>query len=77
MERSANRVNVGCENCHGPSAAHVREPKVHTPYVPADQCIRCHDRENSPHFEHETYWAKIQHGPRATSAPAVKTAGVP
>ena len=77
VERSADRVNVGCENCHGPSAAHVREPKVHTPYVPADQCIRCHDRENSPHFEHEPYWAKIQHGPRATSAPAVKTAGVP
>jgi hypothetical protein len=66
---SPDRVGVGCETCHGPSAAHVKEPKVHTPFTPADQCRRCHDLENSPKFDFDVYWPKIQHGPRATSAP--------
>ena len=30
--RSPALVEVGCENCHGPSREHVREPKIHTGY---------------------------------------------
>lgn len=57
-------VGVGCENCHGPSAAHVKDPKVRTPFFAAarDQCIRCHDHENSPKFDYATYWPRILHG---------------
>jgi len=53
---------VGCENCHGPSLAHVKEPKRHTGFAAVDQCVRCHDHENSPKFEYASYWEKIRHG---------------
>ena len=64
MGRSPGLREVGCENCHGPSREHVREPKIHTGYFAqaANQCIACHDRENSPQFEFDAYWAKIRHG---------------
>lgn len=57
-----DRIDVGCENCHGPSAEHVADPKVRTPFRAADQCVRCHDHENSPTFEYPRYWEKIRHG---------------
>ena len=53
---------VGCESCHGPSAGHVRDPKVRTPFAARDQCVTCHDRENSPAFEYAGFWEKIRHG---------------
>jgi hypothetical protein len=64
MGRSPERFEVGCEDCHGPSQEHVREPKIHTGYFAqaANQCIACHDRENSPEFKFDGYWAKIKHG---------------
>ncbi len=64
MGRSPALVEVGCENCHGPSREHVREPKIHTGYFAQaeNQCLACHDHENSPKFEFEAYWAKIKHG---------------
>jgi hypothetical protein len=24
-------------------------------------CLQCHDGDNSPHFDFETYWQKIVH----------------
>jgi len=62
LARSAMLVSVGCESCHGPSAAHVRTPRSRTPWAAADQCVHCHDRENSPKFDFASYWPKIQHG---------------
>ena len=64
LGRSPGLREVGCENCHGPSREHVREPKIHTGYFAqaANQCIACHDRENSPRFDFDAYWAKIRHG---------------
>lgn len=62
---------VGCENCHGPGEAHVLDPKVHTLFLAFDQCIRCHDEENSPTFKRDVYWLRIKHGmdtTRPTSA---------
>jgi hypothetical protein len=60
--RSKPLGGVGCESCHGPSEAHVQEPKVRTPFPAKDQCARCHDHENSPKFEYAGYWDKIRHG---------------
>jgi hypothetical protein len=71
VRRTPAEVGVGCESCHGPSAAHARDPHQHTTFAAADQCIRCHDRENSPRFEYAKYWPPIRHGgsPKATTRP--------
>ena len=62
VAKSSQMVNVGCESCHGPSQAHVLNPKTKTTYLSREQCVRCHDHENSPEFEYNKYWAKITHG---------------
>jgi len=55
-------AGVGCESCHGPSAAHVKDPKKHTPWAAIVQCVRCHNEENCPHFDYAASWEKIRHG---------------
>ena len=60
--KSADRVAVGCESCHGPAEAHVEKPERRTLFAAREQCTHCHDHENSPHFEFATYWKKIAHG---------------
>ncbi|MCA9141077.1 MAG: hypothetical protein KDB00_30110 [Planctomycetales bacterium] len=67
LKDSVDLVNVGCENCHGPSATHAADPRKRTPFVATQQCIGCHDHENSPEFKYETYWPKIIHGPVSES----------
>jgi hypothetical protein len=67
--RTPLMYGVGCESCHGPSEAHVNDPKVHTEYLAFDQCIRCHDEENSPAFNRPIYWQRIRHG-MATTLPS-------
>jgi hypothetical protein len=60
---STHLVGVGCESCHGPSQAHVEKPNAaRTTFAAADQCVRCHDHENSPTFAYGTYWPRIVHG---------------
>lgn len=62
VSESIDRLGVGCENCHGPSLAHVKQPTKRTPFNAVDQCRKCHDLENSPKFDYATYWPKILHG---------------
>jgi hypothetical protein len=60
-----------CENCHGPASKHAAEPDnsdfrkaIARTAALADKnglCLRCHDEDNSPHFEFATYWGKIAH----------------
>jgi hypothetical protein len=66
-----NRIEVGCESCHGMSQAHCKNTSIRTQFAEQsrDRCRHCHDRENSPRFDYETYWAKIQHG-KPAAAPA-------
>jgi hypothetical protein len=65
--RSGERTGVGCETCHGPSLAHQKHPATKTPFAAADQCLRCHDHENSPTFEYASYWDMIRHGVAAST----------
>lgn len=67
--RSSDRVSVGCESCHGPSQSHAKDPDVPTPWIAKDQCRRCHDSENSPSFDYDVYWPRIEHGGRVKTAP--------
>ncbi|MCP4573038.1 MAG: hypothetical protein GY838_11845 [bacterium] len=55
-----NRLtNVQCEACHGYGTEHERSGPWGA--QAKDSCVRCHDQENSPNFDYETYWAKIKH----------------
>ena len=51
---------VGCESCHGRGSQHSGAGGL-AAVTPAT-CVRCHDRDNSPAFSHETYWPRIRHG---------------
>ncbi len=73
--RTPSLSAVGCESCHGPSMAHVKDPKVRTPFLASGQCVRCHDRENSPNFEYARFWKQLQHGRTAATQPATATTG--
>ena len=50
-------VNVGCESCHGPGAAHAKDPeKVGILRdTPESMCVVCHSPEHSDLFDYETY----------------------
>ena len=60
-----------CENCHGPGSKHVSEPAnadiKKLIALSAEQantsglCYRCHDAENSLHFDFAKYWSQIVH----------------
>ncbi len=71
LGRSPARQGVGCESCHGPSAAHAADPTQRTAHFSqaAGHCIACHDRENSPSFEYDAYWNKIRHGETPATSP--------
>ena len=62
IAKSPDLFDVGCESCHGPSSRHCEKTSIKTVYDARDQCLQCHDRENSPLFDYELYWPKILHG---------------
>ena len=76
QEKTPKLVDVGCESCHGPGEAHVRaengsdlalQEKLQKAMIvtKADAekqlCRTCHDLDNSPEFNFETYWPKVEH----------------
>ena len=67
--QSPERTAVGCESCHGPSRATSTSLGPRTPFAARDQCLGCHDQENSPRFSFEPFWNKIRHG-KAAPRPA-------
>lgn len=79
-DETPHLVGNGCENCHGPGAAHTAAERARgaerdlvlrdrlraqmrlTRLVAQEQvCERCHDLDNSPDFQFETYWPKVEH----------------
>lgn len=62
-----------CENCHGPGSRHIELiesgdteqartlMKVTKEQARDKLCVTCHDLDNSPDFDFDTYWPKIAH----------------
>jgi hypothetical protein len=75
MEKTPELAGQSCENCHGPGAAHIaaergadkalqeewRKLMHQDKATAADSCIKCHDQDNSPTFNFDTYWPEIEH----------------
>jgi hypothetical protein len=62
IDETEGRRDVGCESCHGLGSAHAAKPSSTniTRSAGAKNCTSCHDRENSPQFEYESYLEKIR-----------------
>ena len=92
LEATPDLMQNGCENCHGPAAAHVKvemgevdvpvaqqealRAQLRMKIVPNEgnkdgqefkngkvvqNCMQCHDQDNSPDFDFQAYWPKIKH----------------
>ena len=94
VDKTPHLAHQGCENCHGPAAAHtavergdvkatvaerdrLRQELVLTLATPegrqraVNNCLECHDLDNSPKFDFDEYWPAVEHNdpesPRAAS----------
>lgn len=75
----ARLIDVGCEACHGPAGDHAMRASEGDPSWPGgpvpkvatgaahDLCVRCHDPDNSPHFELKAYWDGMIRGEQRPS----------
>lgn len=84
MDKTPHLAHNGCENCHGPAAAHaavergdvrasaterdrLREELVLSIDTPegrqkaVNNCLECHDLDNSPAFDFDEYWPAVDH----------------
>jgi hypothetical protein len=76
VEKTPKLIDVGCEACHGPGEKHVaaesgsnealmqkyRKAMVLTKAnAKKEFCVSCHDGDNSPDFNFETYWPLVEH----------------
>ena len=75
-QKTPHLAGNGCENCHGPGAAHVAAENgndataqaqmralmhVSLETIERTSCVKCHDHDNSPAFKFDDYWSKIAH----------------
>ena len=62
VDKVKNRTSVGCESCHGPGSIHSEDPDQTNVVVARPgkaDCVRCHNPENSPHFDFASFLPQI------------------
>ncbi|MCE5268946.1 MAG: hypothetical protein LLG00_13795 [Planctomycetaceae bacterium] len=75
-KKTPQLINTGCEDCHGPGEKHCNaelgsneklQEKCRKAMVitkersKKQQCVTCHDLDNSPDFDFEAYWPLVEH----------------
>ncbi|MBX3439320.1 MAG: hypothetical protein KF861_17655, partial [Planctomycetaceae bacterium] len=76
-DKTPQLKGVHCENCHGPASRHIEleeagaaeaellveraAMRIRKADAELKVCIKCHDHENSPDWNFETYWPQIEH----------------
>ncbi len=55
-------LGIQCEACHGNGNDHANDPDIATKGDSRSHCRSCHNEEQSPDFEFESYWGRIEHG---------------
>jgi hypothetical protein len=75
-EKTPHLENTGCEACHGPGEKHVavetsgseadrqtfrKAMRITKEEAEKQQCVTCHDGDNSPFFNFKEYWPFIEH----------------
>jgi hypothetical protein len=70
-EKTPNLKGNQCENCHGPASLHLADPDnlahrnpMHLTAETAKSnafCTKCHDEDNSPHFNFDSFYPQIFH----------------
>ncbi|WP_298868788.1 multiheme c-type cytochrome [uncultured Gimesia sp.] len=72
-KESPHLLGQQCENCHGPGSKHIelvdmdkleeakKVMRVTLAEAKKNTCYQCHDLDNSPKFEFDSYWKKIEH----------------
>lgn len=76
LEKTPKLIDVGCEDCHGPGEKHIAaemgsNEELQKKYRQAvvitkeqskkQQCMTCHDLDNSPDFNFDLYWPYVEH----------------
>ncbi len=74
-QKTLHKLMAGsqCENCHGPGSRHIElveaddltaaglEVRVTLEQARKGMCEKCHDLDNSPEFDFDTYWERVKH----------------
>lgn len=61
LDLTPGLINVQCESCHGNGYAHSNDPEVATGVDASEACAGCHNSQQTPDFDFEAYWARIDH----------------
>jgi 2',3'-cyclic-nucleotide 2'-phosphodiesterase (5'-nucleotidase family) len=54
-------INVQCESCHGPGAAHIAKPAKGFGSTGEDNCRSCHTEAYNPDFDYDALWKIVAH----------------
>ncbi|MCK5557275.1 MAG: hypothetical protein KAJ01_02785, partial [Candidatus Hydrogenedentes bacterium] len=61
LSETPDLASVGCEVCHGVGSNHAENPTKRYGRTSRRDCKSCHDKQNSPRFDYNSYYEKMAH----------------